>query len=61
MTHSLDTDVHWEPVEPEDETGLTVDEAYALLAGVGPQTSTAKLPPRENAQPSAKVANNTGR
>ena len=43
--HSLESDVVWTPVaETDDETGLTVDEAYALLAGVGPQTSTAKLP-----------------
>lgn len=31
---------------PDDElTGYTEDEAYAFLAGVGPETSTAKLPP----------------
>jgi 2'-5' RNA ligase len=33
-------------VVPDDElVGYTEDEAYAFLAGIGPETSTAKLPP----------------
>lgn len=57
-----DAPMEWELVDP-NEPGLTVDEAYALLAGIGPESSTAKLPPTTagNQQPSANVTDNTGR
>lgn len=55
---SRDEPVVLELVPPEDLVGLTEDEAYALLAGIGPQTSTAKMPVAAagNPQPSASVA-----
>lgn len=45
MSALKDDGVVFELVPIEERTGYTEDEAYALLAGIGPQTSTVKLPP----------------
>jgi hypothetical protein len=43
--------MQWELVD-DNETGLTIDEAYALLAGLGPNTSELPAP---------QIAANSGR
>lgn len=61
MSALRNDDVVFELVPAEERTGYTEDEAYALLAGISLQTSTAKLPPvaAGNPQPSASVAAKT--